>query len=208
MLRSIVNAAVKICPKIETFLADVLRKLAFHVARSAGAGTIWDVQKVKLYLDTSVISHIDAPHKPEAEAMTYAFYRFVEERSGEYELVISPVVEQEVENCPEPKRTKLKTFLLELDCAVLPATPQAEDLVEVYVAKGVLTAKHHNDLSHIAYAVVSGCHFVISWNFEHFVNDRTPVRVNIVNAKRGYCAVTILSPPDLMRAIHDTEPKI
>ena len=33
-----------------------------------------EMQKIKLYLDTSVISHIDAPHKPAAQAMTTPKY--------------------------------------------------------------------------------------------------------------------------------------
>ena len=166
------------------------------------------MRKIKLYLDTSVISHIDAPHKPEAEAITHAFYRFLAERSGEYELYISPVVELEVDNCPEPKRSTLKTFLLELDCIALPADPKAEDLVEMYIAEGVLAAQHHNDLSHIAYAVVADCDFIVSWNFKHFVNERTPTRVNVVNAKHEYRAVTILSPSAFMEALTDAKPEI
>lgn len=195
------------CPKNDD--SNESLEILHHFPCCVYCGNVYNqsMRKIILYLDTSVISHIQAPHKPEAEAVTHAFFRFVQERREEYELAISPVVEQEVDNCPEPKRSKLKTFLLDLDCVLLPADPEAEDLVEMYVAEGVLTAQHHNDLSHIAYAVVSDCDFIISWNFKHFVNDRTPTRVNAINAKHGYRAVTILSPSAFMEALTDANPE-
>lgn len=152
------------------------------------------MRKLKLYLDTSVISHIDAPHNPNAQAVTKRFYQFVETHENEYELVISPMVQREVMNCPEPKRSKLLDLLEDLYFVVLSESEEVETLVNLYLEENVLAPKHFRDLTHIAYAVVARCDFIISWNFEHFVNTRTISRVNIVNRFNNYSDVMIISP--------------
>lgn len=163
------------------------------------------MRKLRLYLDTSVISHINAPHKPIEEAATLSFFRFVRTHSNRFELYISPVVQYEVDNCPENKRSSLKTFLFELDCIVLPALSEPEELAEKYLQEQVLGGQHYRDLAHIAYAVVSDCDFIISWNFKHFVNPQTSIRVNATNARYGYRSVTILSPAALQEALAHEE---
>ena len=65
---------------------------------------------LKLYLDTSVISWIDAPKRPDWERTTHKFFRFVQDHPDEFQIFISPVVELELSRCPEPKRTRLVDF--------------------------------------------------------------------------------------------------
>lgn len=149
---------------------------------------------MKIYLDTSVISHIDAPHKPEAEAVTQRFFRLVRERSEEYDLFISPVVQLEVSNCPEPKRSKLFDLLSEIQYTSLQKSSDVDSLVKRYLEESVLGAKHFRDLTHIAHAVVARCDCIVSWNFEHFVNVRTIKRVNMVNVACNYGTILIVSP--------------
>ncbi len=152
------------------------------------------MQKAKLYLDTSVISHIDAPHKLEAEAITHAFYRFIEEHADEYELLISPVVDLEVRNCPGEKRFRLLALIDRLQVVQLPENQEALDLAELYVEQNVLARKHIRDLTHVAYATVSRCDFVISWNMKHLANPQTIVRVNAVNRLNNYHNIFIATP--------------
>jgi len=152
------------------------------------------MRKNRIYLDTSVISHIDAPHKPIQEAVTKVFYRILDERADEYELFISPVVILEVDACPEPKQTKLVKLLQHLNCSVLPESQEVNDLVRTYIEEKVLDAKHYRDLTHIAYAVIARCDYIVSWNFKHFVNPNTISRVNTVNRMYNYSAAYIVSP--------------
>lgn len=149
---------------------------------------------MKLYLDTSIISHIQAPHKPEAEAITHAFYRFVMEHPDEYELFISPVVEFEVSNCPEPKQSLMVALIESMPIVHLSENQSALDLAEFYVEKNVLARKHIRDLAHVAYATVSQCDFVISWNMKHLVNPQTIIQVNSVNRLHDYYNIFIATP--------------
>ena len=149
---------------------------------------------MKIYLDTSVINHVDAPLKPEAESITRSFYRAVRERPEEYELCISPVVQLEVNNCPEPKRSKLYDLLNRIEYTALTWSPEVDVLVAAYLSENVLSDRHVRDLTHIAYAVIARCDCITSWNFKHFVNVRTIKRVNTVNAANNYGTILIVSP--------------
>ena len=152
------------------------------------------MRKLKLYLDTSVISNVDAPHVPVEEAVTKAFFGFVQGQLDEYEMVISPVGVSEIDNCPEPKHSQLVTIIDQYNVLQLPFNQEALDLAEKYVNDGVLSPKHIRDLTHIAYAVVSRCDYIVSWNMKHFVKARTISRVHAVNSLNNYCSPFIVTP--------------
>ena len=59
------------------------------------------MKKLKIYLDTSVISHLDAPEVPEKEADTRRLWTDI--TMGKFEACISPVVAEELARCSEPK---------------------------------------------------------------------------------------------------------
>jgi predicted nucleic acid-binding protein len=61
------------------------------------------MKKLKIYLDTSVISHLQADDVPDKKAKTLQFWRFIEQ--GEYGVYISDLVAAEIEECPEPKKS-------------------------------------------------------------------------------------------------------
>lgn len=150
------------------------------------------MKKLRLYLDTSVISNIDA--STERGAITREFFRVVEESPEEYEILVSPVCLAEILESPEPKLSRFKTFLEELDYTEIPDSEEAVALSELYVEQGVLGEKHVEDLMHVAYAVIAHCDYVISWNMKHLVHARTITRVNKVNFDNNYQTVFIATP--------------
>jgi len=151
-------------------------------------------RKIRIYIDTSVISMIDTPHIPEMEAITKEFFRLVAESPDKFELLISPVLFTEIENCPEPKRTMLYDFLDDLKPIKLQKTDDVSTLVNRFLEEKVLGSRHHRDLSHIAYAVAAHCDYIVSWNFKHFVNYRTISRVSAIVKEYNYGGVFIVSP--------------
>lgn len=153
------------------------------------------MRKLRLYLDTSVISCLDVPKQPVQEAATKAFYHHVKEKTDEIELIVSPVLLFELENCPEPKRSQLFSYLKGLKYIQLPENEEALELADLYVEAGVLSARHFRDLTHIAYAVLAKCDYIVSWNFNHFTNIRTISRVNDVNQDNRYPSIDIVPPP-------------
>lgn len=152
------------------------------------------MRKLRLYLDTSVISDIDAPADSERGTITKEFFRIVAENPDEFELIVSPITTAEIDDTPEPKLTLLTTFLKRLVPVRLPENPEAENLAWIYVLEDVLSANHIDDLMHVAYAVTARCDYVISWNMRHLVNPKTISRVNEVNALEKFSHIIIATP--------------
>jgi hypothetical protein len=149
------------------------------------------MRKTSLYLDTSVISEVDADSM--RGKITREFFRVVAE-SNEYELVISPVTMDELLNSPLEKRNKFVVFLKNTPHRVLSANQDAENLAWLYVMEEVLTDNHIYDLMHLAYAVVFRCDYVISWNMRHIVHPKTISRVNNVNMLNNFNRIMISTP--------------
>ncbi len=155
------------------------------------------MRKQKIYLDVSTISNLVASHTPELESATRLLFEFVKNNPEKYEFVISPMVEFELGNTPEPRRKELFDSLSQYDLTTLEDSEDALELRDIYIKQGVLSEKHIRDLTHIAYAVSSGCDVIASWNFKHLANQRTIHRVNGVNQIFGYRSIEILTPPNI-----------
>lgn len=147
----------------------------------------------RIYLDTSVISHLDASDAPDKMADTWRlWYRL--EQGNDFEVFVSPVVQKEIYQCSEPKRTKMIKWLESLDYHELAEADLALDIAESFIQFGILSPKHYDDVLHIAYAVLAGCDCIVSWNFKHFVNVTTMDKVNAANLVNGYPPIKIVSP--------------
>jgi len=151
------------------------------------------MRRMKIYLDTSVISHLDAPDTPEKMKDTIALWDILF-RNTFLEVVVSEVVLQEIADCPEPKRSFMVDQLKQIRREVVLRTDEATRLAEKYVAYGVLSQNHFNDLLHIALASLNRCNIIASWNFKHFVNYRTMDGVNAVHLIEGNEPIRIASP--------------
>jgi len=150
------------------------------------------MKKLKLYLDTSVISYLDASDTPEKMADTIALWEEIKE--GKYDVVVSELTFEEVAHCFEPKRTFLNSELGKIEATIATRKKEISELAKSYVKNGVLSQKSYDDCMHIAYAVVHCCDFLVSWNFKHLVNVNTIKGVKIVNAINDYREISIISP--------------
>lgn len=155
------------------------------------------MQKKKIYLDTSIINYLDAPHMPQQMLDTLKLWDvFIDNEV--FDVVISQVVEQEIFDCPEPKLSVLLQKLSEIPYSLVSQTPEITELTELYIDYGVLNEKNRNDLLHIAHATVNGCRLITSWNFKHFVNFKTMDKVNGAHLILGYNPVKIATPSMIM----------
>ena len=154
------------------------------------------MKRLKIYLDTSVISHLDAPDTLDKQKDTLKLW--VEIQAGKYEAYISPVVVLEVDGCPEPKRSVLTKYLQAVEYTLLQETDDVIELATHYLDAGVLHEKSFDDCQHIAYACVNDCDMLVSWNFKHMVNIKTISGVKSVNALVGYKEMPIYTPTMLV----------
>jgi predicted nucleic acid-binding protein len=150
------------------------------------------MKKLRIYLDTSVISHLDAPDVPDKEADTKRLWEDI--KAGKYEVVISDLTIVEIEATPEPKLSFMRSMIAEIHGEYVDRNDESTLLSAKYVEFGGLPPKSRNDAVHIAIATVHRCDIVLSWNFRHIVNLRAIKAVDAVNIREGYNIVRIMSP--------------
>jgi len=154
------------------------------------------VKRLKIYLDTSVISHLDAPDTPDKMNDTLKLWEDI--KAGLYEVYISDLTIAELDRCPEPKRTEMLSALLDIEYTEIQQDERAKQLSQLYFDVGGLPPKSKEDAAHIAIASVNDCDIILSWNFKHIVNLRAMTAVEDVNIKKRYKNIRILSPSMLL----------
>ncbi|MDR0937004.1 MAG: PIN domain nuclease [Oscillospiraceae bacterium] len=155
------------------------------------------MRKIKIYFDTSVLSHFDQADAPEKTAETLELLDILKTRE-DVQIVLSNVVFDEVGKCPEPKLSRVLEKIETIDYLLIQEDDDHKQLVQIYLENKVLTGKSTDDLRHIAIAVLSDCDIIVSWNFKHFVNVKTIDAVNTVNIRNYLPQVKIVSPQLLL----------
>ena len=150
------------------------------------------MKKLKVYLDTSVISHLFADDAKVRMDDTILFWEMV--KADKYEVFLSDTVTMELGRCKEPKLSKVFGKIKEIKCEILTATQEVRDLAQLYIDRGVLEEDSYDDCMHIAFAVIEKCDVIVSWNFRHLVNYDTIDGVKRVNAIKNYPEMRIMSP--------------
>jgi len=154
------------------------------------------MRKIKLYMDTSIVSHLFADDTPDKMADTIRLWR--ELAIDKYEIYISDIVTNEIQQCPEPKRSQMLEKMRQIKLNLLHETNEVKELASEYIKGGVLKEKSYDDCLHIAYSVIHHCDAIVSWNFKHLVNFKTIDKVRIVNAINRYKEISIIFPTMLV----------
>lgn len=154
--------------------------------------------KLKVYLDTSVISHLMQEDVPEKMADTLKLWDMF--KDGKYDVYLSTVTLEEVSDCPEPKRSQMYDYLEQIDYTPIEITDDMSDIAQQIINMGILTKKSYDDCQHIAAAVIYGCDCIISWNFKHIVNIKTIRGVRAITNLKGYKPIEILNPSVLLES--------
>lgn len=154
------------------------------------------MNKIKVYLDTSVISYLDQQDAPEKMHETREVWDYL--KAGRYDIFISDVVLDEIGHCREDKQKILLSYLQQIDYTLLRIDENTIGLAEKFVDFGVLKRKSFDDCRHIASAILSGCDVIISWNFKHIVNIKTMRGIKVITTLEGYKDLLIYPPSALL----------
>ena len=156
------------------------------------------MRKLKVYLDTSVISYLSQEDAPERMKDTLELWKdFV---NGKYEIYLSQVTIDEIEKCSEPKRSMLYDYLSDIEYIKLEINEEIVELAQKIIDMGILKPKSYDDCQHIAAAVVNACDCIISWNCRHIVNIKTIRGVRAITNLEGYKGVDIINPSVLLES--------
>lgn len=153
-------------------------------------------KKLKVYLDTSVISYLQQVDAPERMKDTLALWAQFE--IGKYDICLSQVTLDEVGECREPKRTVMYEYLSKISYTKLEITNEVLKVANQIIDMGILTKKSYDDCQHIATALVHGCDCIISWNFKHIVNIKTIKGVRAITHLESYKNIDIMNPSVLL----------
>ncbi len=147
--------------------------------------------RMRIYLDTSVVSARVDDRLPERRRATVDFWS----RLAEYEVAISELTLAEIRATAD---TALRQEMEELvrPFEVLPVEDESRRLAQEYVRRGVFSPATIEDALHVAVAVASRRDILVSWNFRHLVNRRRRALINEVNILAGYPTIEIIAPPE------------
>ncbi|GHV34445.1 hypothetical protein FACS18949_10520 [Clostridia bacterium] len=153
------------------------------------------MKKLKIYLDTSVISHLNAPDAPERQADTWALWEDL--KMGVYNVFTSPVLLEEISRCNEPKRGYMLDRLNEIPHTEIAINDEITALGACIINAEILPPKSVLDSLHIAAALSVECDYLVSWNFKHMSNIRTNNGIRII-AIEHHCRELLLLPPSML----------
>lgn len=152
--------------------------------------------KLRVYLDTSVISHLLQEDVPEKMADTRQLWEMF--RNGKYDVYLSTVTLEELKGCSEPKQSELFDYLGLIDYTLVQIDDNVADISQQIIEMGILTKKSYDDCQHIGAAIVSECDCIISWNFKHIVNIKTIKGIRAITHLESYKDIDIMNPSVLL----------
>lgn len=156
------------------------------------------MDKLKVYLDTSVISHLLQNDVPEKMADTRQLWKMFSAKK--YDVYLSTVTLEELKGCSEPKRSQLLDYLSQIDYTLIPITDNVTKVAQQIIEMGILTQKSYDDCQHISAAIISECDCIISWNFKHIVNIKTIRGIRAITNLKGHKPIEILNPSVLLES--------
>ena len=156
------------------------------------------MNKLKVYLDTSVISHLYQEDVPEKMTDTRQLWEMF--REEKYDVYLSTVTLEEIEGCPEPKRSQLLDCLEQINYTLVQINSNVAEIAEQIIEMGILTKKSYDDCQHIGAAIISECDCIISWNFKHIVNIKTIRGIRAITNLKGHKPIEILNPSVLLES--------
>ena len=153
-------------------------------------------KKIKVYIDTSVWNFALETERPDC-LITNELLRFLK-GNIEYAILISDLIKAEVDDAHEPRKHQLTALIERFDPVILQSTKEAFSLAEYYISENLIPKKFTDDANHIAIATVNMCEFLVSWNYKHIVRAKTIRGVHLINQKKGYNLIELVSPRELL----------
>jgi predicted nucleic acid-binding protein len=149
--------------------------------------------KIKVYLDTSVLSALFDDRNPHRQFLTQLFFKNIET----FDAYVSEVILAEIDGTRDIQlRTKLRGMAISFK--LLPIDEGSRTVAGEYVKHGAIPSDYPEDALHISIATVNSIDYLVSWNFEHIVKVKTRRIVNMVNSSLGYPDLEIVAPPELI----------
>ena len=146
---------------------------------------------MRIYVDTSVYG---GKFDEEFKKVSEIFFNQV--KTGQFKLVTSALVQEEMVQAPQEVRELFDSMLSETE--FIQITDQALSLREAYLRGKIVSSKYSDDALHVALATISDCSSIVSWNFKHIVHAQKIPLYNAVNLLNGFKQIAIYSPMEVI----------
>jgi hypothetical protein len=111
---------------------------------------------------------------------------------------ISDVVDYELQNAPEPKRSGMLGLINKFNLIILDTNEEILNLANLYIKDGIFSEKSRYEACHIASASVHNVNYLMSFNFKHINNIRIENRASLVNLREGYGPISFSMPMEVL----------
>lgn len=155
------------------------------------------MKKLRIYLDTSVISFLFADDAPEKRDATREFF---DARLDRFSVAISDLVLVEIGRTRNAERRERLMRAIDR-YGLLPVEVDDGDANEIdrlatlYVTRGVIPPAKRDDAVHEAICTVLEFDLLLSWNFAHLANVQKQIKINALNQDQGYLKPLLLTTP-------------
>ncbi len=151
-----------------------------------------EIKYIRTYVDTSVFGGV---FDEEFEYPSKTF--FAQIKTGQFKLVTSAVVQEEIISAPQ----EVKDFFEEMlpHAEIVNISAESLRLRDAYLAAKIVSRKYSDDALHVALTTVSRCSLIVSWNFQHIVHYEKIPLYNAVNILQGYSQIAIYSPLEVIK---------
>ena len=149
------------------------------------------MNKLNVYLDTSIINFLTTDDSPEYRKATEVFFEEIVAKD-KINTYISNVVFDEINKTENSNRRKvlLETIEKYENIKILVAEDETQDeiafLAENYIKHSIIPQNKAADALHIAYSTLFQMDILLSWNFQHLANVNKEKLVIILNRTLGY----------------------
>ena len=145
--------------------------------------------KIRLYLDTTILSAYYDTSKPVRQLVTQKWF---EKDALSYDLYISVTAVDEIDEVVNiVKKQNIRKLIFDYRMVILALSEEAVKLADEYMDKGAIPKSEPEDAYHIAIASVNHLQALASWNFRHIVSVNPIRKIHEINLKHGYPIIEI-----------------
>jgi hypothetical protein len=123
---------------------------------------------------------------------------FEEIREGKHEAYTSEYALFELQEAPEPKRSRMLALVEEYNVTILLISAESDRMADLYITKAIIPIRFRDDSAHIAIASINNLDCILSYNFQHINRLKTKVMTERINHKEGYNGIVICTAKEVL----------
>lgn len=156
------------------------------------------MDKPTLYMETTIPSYLLAEPSRDLlvvtrQEITRAWWQRDHKR---FIISISDVVLEEANKGDRRAAKKRGDFLEQFP--VLLATPEVQQIANLYFLEHIVPSGKAADAAHLAFASVYQVQFLCTWNFKHLANAFALRRLRALNERQGLFTPHVCTPEELL----------